>query len=129
MNIFLRYFISLVVVIFLADCASSPQCAAQSQPNALPDIVGGPLRPPYDNAKPPSLSLPAAYGLATTALGSATNELHCVSATTDRYYSDEGEWFFSFCGTNKPLTFRYVSVEFSGKVHVHAVPPGRRPAL
>jgi hypothetical protein len=129
MNIFIKHFVAVAVALFLVGYTFSSQCDGQSQPDAVPDFVGGPLRSPYDNAKPPSLSLPAAYELAATALGSATNQLHCVSATTDRYYSDAGEWFFTFCGTNKPPQFRYVSVEFGGKVHAQALPPGRRPTL
>ena len=75
---------------------------------------------PYDNSKPPSLSLPAAYEVATTALGSATNQLHCVSAAiyTDAVVSPHGGWLFKFCSTNKPPTSKYVTVEFTGKFHV-----------
>jgi hypothetical protein len=77
---------------------------------------------PYDNSKPPSLSLPAAYEVATTALGSATNQFHCISAAiqTDAIVSPHGGWFFTFCSTNKPPISKFVTVEFSGKVHVEA---------
>jgi hypothetical protein len=75
---------------------------------------------PYDNAKPPSLSLPAAYELAATALGSTTNQFHCISATiyTDAVVSPHGGWLFTFCSTNKPPKSKYVTVEFIGKIHI-----------
>jgi hypothetical protein len=75
---------------------------------------------PYDNAKPPSLSLPAAYEVATTALGSTTNQFHCVSAViyTDAVVSPHGGWLFTFSSTNNPPTSKYVTVEFSGRFHV-----------
>ena len=74
----------------------------------------------YDTTKPPSLSLPAAYEVATVALGSATNQLQCISAAiyTDAVVSPHGGWLFTFCSTNKPPTSKYVTVEFSGKFHV-----------
>jgi hypothetical protein len=67
---------------------------------------------PYDNSKPPALSLPAAYQLAFTALGSATNQLYCVGAhlTTD---FGEPRWSFTFCSTNK--TQKIMTVDFGGK--------------
>jgi len=75
---------------------------------------------PWDNAKPPTLSLPAAYEVATTALGSATNEFHCISASiySDAVVSPHGGWLFTFCSTNTPPTSKYVTVEFGGKFHV-----------
>lgn len=75
---------------------------------------------PYDNAKPPNLSLPAAYEIATTALGVATNRFHCISAVihNDAIVSPQGGWLFTFCSTNKPPVSKYVTVEFSGKFHV-----------
>jgi hypothetical protein len=75
---------------------------------------------PYDNSKPPSLSLPAAYEVATAALASATNQFHCISAAiyTDAIVSPHGGWLFTFSSTNKPPTSKYVTVEFSGKFHV-----------
>ena len=75
---------------------------------------------PWDNSQAPTLSLPAAYGLATTALGVATNQFHCISATiyTEAVVSPHGGWLFALCSTNKPPTSKYVTVEFSGKVHV-----------
>ena len=71
---------------------------------------------PYDNATPPGLSLPVAYEDATTALGSMTNEFHCLSARITTDFSSKGEWQFTFYSTNsKP---KWVSVEFNGKVHI-----------
>lgn len=71
---------------------------------------------PYTNSKPPTLSLPLAYERATTALGIATNQFHCISATIATSFSPDGEWFFTFYSTNS--TPKWVTVEFSGKVHV-----------
>jgi hypothetical protein len=70
--------------------------------------------PPYDNSKPPTLSLPAAYQLAVTALGSDTNQFHCVGAsiTTD---SGEPRWLFKFFDTNTPPKWKRMTVNFSGK--------------
>lgn len=71
---------------------------------------------PYNNATPPSLSLPSAYERATTALGTATNEFHCVSANVATFFSPDGEWLFTFYSTNsKP---QFVIVEFNGKTHI-----------
>jgi hypothetical protein len=76
----------------------------------------------YDNAKPPTMSLPAGYELAVTALGSSTNQFHCVSATvagpgfTDAIPGPA--WFFTFCSTNTPPKYKWVTVGFSGKTDV-----------
>lgn len=76
---------------------------------------------PYDNSKSPKLSLPNAYTLAFTALGASTNQFHCVSATIQTRFSSNGEWFFTFYSTNSLP--RWVTVEFSGKVHVQNMLP------
>lgn len=74
---------------------------------------------PYNNAKKPSLSLPTAYECALRALGSMTNEFHCLSANITTDFSSEGEWQFTFYSTNsKP---KWVSVEFNGKVHIENI--------
>jgi hypothetical protein len=72
------------------------------------------ILPPYDNSKPPTLSLPAAYQLAVSALGSATNRFHCVSAniTTD---FDAPRWSFTFYSTNTPPKWKCMTVDFGGK--------------
>lgn len=71
---------------------------------------------PYNNAKPPNLSLPKAYESALTALGAATNEFHCLSASVETVSSPDGEWLFTFYSTNsKP---KFVTVEFNGKIHI-----------
>ena len=69
--------------------------------------------PPYDNSKPPPLPLPAAYQLAFTALGTATNQLYCVGAhlTTDW---GQPRWSFTFCSTNKGQ--KIMTVDSGGKV-------------
>jgi hypothetical protein len=74
---------------------------------------------PYNNAKPPSLPLPVAYEDATAALGFATNQFHCVSATVATSFSPNGEWFFTFCSTNSRL--KWVTVEFNGKIHIEDI--------
>jgi hypothetical protein len=53
----------------------------------------------YDNTKAPSLSLPAAYDCAMSALGSS-----------------EGEWYFTFYPTNSAAVPKLIAVEFNGKV-------------
>jgi hypothetical protein len=75
---------------------------------------------PYDITKPPSLTLPVGYELAVSALGSATNQFHCISASiyTDAVVSPHGGWLFTFSSTNTPPKSKFVTVEFGGKVHV-----------
>ena len=73
------------------------------------------IGPPYDKSKPPTLALPAAYQLAISALGSATNQFHCVSATISQEISAPA-WYFTFCSTNTPTKQRWIVVEFGGKV-------------
>ena len=72
------------------------------------------VMPPYDNSKPPAISLPAAYQLAVSALGSATNQFHCVGAklTTD---FGAPRWSFTFYDTNKPPRWKCMTVDFGGK--------------
>lgn len=74
------------------------------------------ILPPYDKSKPPGMSLPAAYQCAVNALGSETNDFHCVSAVITTTFTAEGEWYFTFCSTNKTATPKLVAVEFNGKV-------------
>lgn len=80
---------------------------------------------PYDNSKPPELSLPDAYNSAAVALGSDTNQFHCISAKIETRFSPQGEWFFTFCSTNASAQLRWVSVEFNGKAHVQKDLPPR----
>jgi hypothetical protein len=72
-------------------------------------------QPPYNKSKPPGLSLPVAYERAMIALGSDTNQFHCVSATITTEFSDDG-WYFTFCSTNSKALPKLVVVEFNGKV-------------
>ena len=74
---------------------------------------------PYNNSKPPGLSLPLAYGDAMMALGSATNQFHCVSANIATTFSPTGGWFFTFYSTNS--TPKWVTVEFNGKTHIEDI--------
>jgi hypothetical protein len=73
---------------------------------------------PYDNTKTPALSLPKAYECALVALGSATNQFHCLSASVQTTFDTRGEWFFTFYSTNSSPKPKYVTVEFSGKIHI-----------
>jgi hypothetical protein len=73
---------------------------------------------PYDNAKPPSLALPVAYERAMSALGSATNQFHCLKAQVTTDFGADGEWQFEFYSTNSPSRPKWVTVEFNGKIHV-----------
>jgi hypothetical protein len=80
-------------------------------------LYAGPFVP-YNDAKAPSLSLPDAYERAMVALGSKTNQLHCVNASVQSFYGADGEWLFTFYSTNSPLKPKWVTVEFNGKIHV-----------
>jgi len=86
----------LLVLTVLAVCASA-------------------VRPPYDKTQPPKMTLPDAYDRAIAALGPATNQFHCVSATLTNEFSDDG-WYFTFYSTNSNVMPKLVVVEFNGKV-------------
>ena len=73
------------------------------------------VQPPYDNSKTPKMSLPVAYGYAMSALGTDTNQFHCVSATITTEFPDDG-WYFKFCSTNSKAWPKLIVVEFNGKV-------------
>ena len=51
----------------------------------------------------PPIALPDAYRLATTSLGSATNQFHCTAAEFVGEYCAPGSWRFSFYSTNGAL--------------------------
>jgi hypothetical protein len=85
---------------------------------STPILFAAPMLRPWDSTKSLGISLPAAYAQATTALGSATNQLHCVGATISTHFSPEGEWCFTFCTTNQTPKFKFVGVRSDGKVHV-----------
>jgi hypothetical protein len=58
--------------------------------------------------------LPEAYGHAMTALGSATNELHCTSAhLVTPVEIPSGIWYFDFCSTNGAVKIVEVFTESS----------------
>lgn len=80
-------------------------------------LYAGPFVP-YNNAKAPTLPLPDAYERALVALGSATNQFHCVSASIQTFYGADGEWLFTFYSTNSPPKPKWVTIEFNGKAHV-----------
>jgi hypothetical protein len=67
---------------------------------------GGQPRP-YDAKSPPPLPLVEAYGVAMSYVGSATNQLWCVSAscldigTNSNYMT---HWTFGFSNTNSQIT-------------------------
>ena len=82
-------------------------------------IVSASFIIPYDKAKPPTLSLPAAYERAIVTLGPATNQFHCINATVTTFSSPAGEWLFTFYSTNSRPKF--VTVEFNGKTHVQDI--------
>ena len=69
---------------------------------------------PYDNSKPPTLSLPVAYQLAVTALGSDTNRFHCVGASITMDFGAP-RWSFTFYDTNTPPKWKCMTVDFGGK--------------
>ena len=72
--------------------------------------------PPYDKSKPPGITMPVAYECAMTALGSATNQFYCVSASITTEFTSEGEWHFTFCSTNSKAMPKLIVVEFNRKV-------------
>jgi hypothetical protein len=51
-----------------------------------------------------------------TALGSATNQFHCVSANITTTFTSEGEWYFTFYSTSSNSPPKFIAVEFNGKV-------------
>jgi hypothetical protein len=73
------------------------------------------IGPPYNNTKPPGLSLPAGYELAVTALGSATNQFHCVGASITTDFGAP-RWSFTFYSTNTPPRWKCMTVDFGGNV-------------
>jgi hypothetical protein len=70
--------------------------------------------PPYDDKKAPALSLPDAYQFAVLAIGSSTNEFHCVAAGITTDFGDP-RWSFTFYSTNSLKRQRWIVVDFSGK--------------
>jgi hypothetical protein len=79
---------------------------------AYATIIG----PPYDNSKPPTMSLPAAYEKAIAAIGVGINQFHCVKAEVGNNFFSEGEWYFTFCSTNSKVMPKLIAVGFNGKV-------------
>jgi len=78
-----------------------------------------------DNSKPPTVSLPAAYERALTAIGPATNKFHCISTTISTVYSRQGGLCFTFTTPNRPPEVKRVTVDFDGAVHVRDQIPKR----
>jgi hypothetical protein len=56
--------------------------------------------------------------MAMTALGTQTNQFHCVSANVTTTFSPDGEWYFAFYPTNANTMPKFIAVEFDGKVVV-----------
>jgi hypothetical protein len=77
-----------------------------------------PKSPPYDNARPPSLSLPSAYQLACVTLGAETNVYHCVGASIGTRYSTNGTWLLTFYNTNGYFREYYEFLDDKAKPHV-----------
>jgi hypothetical protein len=69
---------------------------------------------PWDNTKSATISLPEAYDRALIALGSETNQLHCISAEVSSKFRNDGGWRFVFYYTNTPPKFKTVYVDFVG---------------
>ena len=70
----------------------------------------------WPEKKAPRLALPEAYSCAATALGSATNQYHCLRANWQNSRSPNGEWLFTFCSTNG--SYKSVFVFFDKKTQV-----------
>ena len=83
-------------------------------------VFAMPLRwPRYDESKPPSLPLPAAYEKAMASLGQATNQYHCVRASVSNMLVRDGEWDFTFVtsiATNGVPNIKEIGVYFDGTV-------------
>jgi len=69
---------------------------------------------PYDKSKSPTLPLPSAYQLAVAALGSTTNQFHCVGASITTDFGAP-RWSFTFYSTNSPPRWKCMTVDFEGK--------------
>ena len=69
-----------------------------------------------DVKQPPRLALPDAYVCATSALGIATNQFHCIRASILVSQSPDGEWLFSFC--NKNGAYKSVTVFYDKQTKV-----------
>ena len=74
---------------------------------------------PYDNSRPPKVSLPVAYERAVNMLGSLTNQFHCISANVTTDFGPVGGWQFTFYSTNSRP--KWVTVEFNGVIHIEDV--------
>jgi hypothetical protein len=81
--------------------------------------------PSYDYSKPSGVLLPVAYEQATAALGQATNQYHCISATVSNWNFKDGEWDFNFeaqSQTNGASPIRIIAVSFNGTVATNVSP-------
>ena len=77
---------------------------------------------PWDNSKPAAISLPAAYDRALIALGSETNQLHCIGAQVSTEFRNDGGWQFVFYFTNNPPKRKIVYVDFvGGQTHIDPI--------
>ena len=74
----------------------------------------------WPDTKPPRLALPDAYSEAADALGAATNQFHCIRASTLISRSPDGEWLFTFCNTNG--SYKRVFVFFDKQTRVEDGP-------
>ena len=70
----------------------------------------------WPDTKPPRLSLPDAYGCAISAIGTATNQYHCVRASCLISRSPDGEWMFTFCSTNGAFKTAFVFFDKTTRV-------------
>ena len=69
----------------------------------------------WDTAKPAPISLPVAYDDALVALGSQTNDFHCLNAEVSGFWSyGDAAWVFVFYSTNAPPKTKRVVVHFDG---------------
>ena len=62
----------------------------------------------WDAKKSPRLPLSDAYICALTALGTATNQYHCIGAECMISRSPDGEWMITFCSTNGTFKTAFV---------------------
>jgi len=75
-----------------------------------------------DQKRAPRIALPDAYRLATTALGSATNEFHCTRAEFVGEECAPGSWRFDFYSTNGTPKFVFACPDGSTRVYDNSLP-------
>ena len=110
--------IGVLAQVIMNDGTSYPSHQTQSPPK------------PYDGKTPPPVKLDEAYSKALSALGDATNQFYCVSATSLNHVPRTGflgavdkGWMFVFSNTNG--TSKSVCVYFDKTTAVDVQDPAK----